>query len=148
MGEKPTAAGMGERSVNGLTLIDTDILIDAAHQINEATNHLNQIEQRSWLAISIITQMELVVGCRNKTELQKTERFLQRFQILKINEPICDHALEILQQDRLSHGLAIPDALIAATAITLNIPLLSKNQRDYRFISSLQLLPFPEISLT
>jgi predicted nucleic acid-binding protein len=48
-----------------------------------------------------------------------------------------------MQTYALSHGLQIPDALIAATALALNIPLLSKNQRDYRFISGLSLLPYP-----
>jgi predicted nucleic acid-binding protein len=37
----------------------------------------------------------------------------------------------------------IPDALIAATAMSVNQPFISKNQRDYRFISGLQLLPYP-----
>jgi len=38
---------------------------------------------------------------------------------------------------------ALVDALIAATAIALNQPFISKNQRDYQFISGLQLLPYP-----
>jgi hypothetical protein len=36
----------------------------------------------------------------------------------------------------------IADALIAATAIVIDAPLLSKNQRDYRFIQGLNLLPY------
>jgi predicted nucleic acid-binding protein len=48
-----------------------------------------------------------------------------------------------LRQYRLSHGLLIPDALIAATAINFNIPLLTKNQSDYRFIKEVNLLPYP-----
>jgi len=129
--------------MNTLTIVDTDILIDAARQITEAVKSLDEIEQKSALAISVITQMELFVGCRNKTEMQRTEHFLQRFQVLKLNEQISDTALGLLHQYRLSHGLAIPDALIAATAIALNQPFTSKNRRDYRFISQLQLLPYP-----
>ena len=129
-----------------LTIVDTDILIDAARQVREAVACLADIEQGSALAISAITQMELLVGCRNKTELRHTERFLQRFQVLKLNEPISDLAIDLLRQYRLSHGLAIPDALIAATAIVWNQSLISKNQRDYSFIKGLQLLPYPEPS--
>ncbi len=129
--------------MSALIIVDTDILIDAAWQVSEAVNCLDSIEQKSALAISVVTQMELVVGCRNKTELRNMERFLQRFQVLKLNEQICDTAVELLCQYRLSHGLAMPDALIAATAITLNQPFITKNQRDYRFISGLQLLPYP-----
>ena len=134
---------MGAQIVNALTIVDTDILIDAALQINKAIDCLDGLEQNSMLAISVITQMELFVGCRNKTELGNTKRFLQRFQVLKLSDQISDKAIGLLLQYRLSHGLAIPDALIAATAITFNQPFISKNQRDYRFISELRLLPYP-----
>jgi predicted nucleic acid-binding protein len=129
--------------VSGLIIIDTDILIDAARQIGEAVDTLVQIERQSVLAVSVITRMELLVGCRNKAELRNTERFLQRFHILKLNDLMCDIAVNLLRQYRLSHGLIIPDALIAATAIAMNQPFISKNQRDYCFISGLQLLPYP-----
>ena len=132
--------------MNELTIIDTDVLVDAARQISEAVDYLSQIERQSVLAVSVITQMELLVGCRNKTELRNTERFLQRFQVLKLNEATCDAALDLLRRYRLSHGLMIADALIAATAITINQPFISKNQRDYRFISGLQLLPYPGVT--
>ena len=87
--------------------------------------------------------MELIVGCRNKTELQHLEKFLRRYLIIKVNELITDKAIVLLSKYRLSHGLLIPDGLIAATAIVTNTPLLSKNQRDYRFIAGLNLLTYP-----
>lgn len=116
------------------TIVDTDILIDAAQKMESAIECLSRIENQSHLAVSVITQMELMVGCRNKTELRHTERFLRRFQVIKLSEAISDIALELVRNYRLSHGLLIPDALIAATAIASNQPLISKNQRDYRFI--------------
>jgi predicted nucleic acid-binding protein len=134
---------MGAYQVSDLILIDTDILIDAARQINEAVDFLTKVERQFVLTISVITHMELLIGCRNKTELRNTDRFLQRFQVIGLNEMICDIALDLLRQYRLSHGLLIPDALIAATAIATNLPLVTKNQRDYRFISGLQLFPYP-----
>ncbi|WP_020558258.1 type II toxin-antitoxin system VapC family toxin [Thiofilum flexile] len=125
------------------TLIDTDILIDASHADGIALSTLQHIEQTSHLAISIITEMELTVGCRNKTEVRELTKFLRRFEVIALNEGSSKIALKLLQQYRLSHGLAIPDSLIAATAIDLDIPLISKNQRDYRFITELHLLPYP-----
>ena len=124
-------------------LIDTDILIDVSRGIPIAINRLQSEVENSTLAISSITQMELIVGCRNKTELQSLEKFLQRYVIIKVDELITDKAIELLIQYRLSHGLLIPDGLIAATAIITDTPLLSKNQRDYRFISELNLLSYP-----
>lgn len=125
------------------TLVDTDILIDAAHKDDLAVSLLENLESTSELAISIVTQMELVVGCRNKTELRELAKFLRRFQIIHLSASISQLGLELLQQYRLSHGLLIPDGLIAATAIDANAPLISKNQKDYRFIEGLQLLPYP-----
>ncbi|HWQ14991.1 MAG TPA: PIN domain-containing protein [Roseiflexaceae bacterium] len=58
-------------------------------------------------------------------------------------EGVSDIATNLIRQYRLSHGLLIADAFIAATAITLGVPLVSKNQRDFRFISQLTLLPYP-----
>ena len=124
-------------------LVDTDILIDVSRSMPTAINRLKLEANTSTLAISSITQMELIVGCRNKTELQNLEKFLRRYLIIKVDELITDKAIELLSHYRLSHGLLIPDGLIAATAIVTNTPLLSKNQRDYRFISNLKLLPYP-----
>jgi predicted nucleic acid-binding protein len=36
----------------------------------------------------------------------------------------------------------IADSLIAATALVHDVPLISKNQADYRFIKGLNLLPY------
>lgn len=124
------------------TLIDTDVLIDAGRAVEVAIVQLETAAQNSTLAVSIITQMELLVGCRNRTELQILEHFLEQFEIIKLSEAMSDRAVSLLRNYRLSHGLLIADALIAATAIVIDAPLLSKNQRDYRFIQGLNLLPY------
>lgn len=126
-----------------VTLVDTDILIDAALDVRAAVDCLDTLENTSVLAVSVITQMELIVGCRNKAELRKMEQFLARFQIVPINEHISSTAVELLLKFRLSHGLLIPDALIAATAIDLDVDFASKNQRDYRFVENIKLLDYP-----
>jgi hypothetical protein len=125
------------------TIIDTDILIDVGRDVGEAIAYLEGLEANSQLAISAVTQMELIVGCRNKTELRDLEKFLSRFQLFKIGEAVSDQAAALLRQYRLSHGLLIADALIAATAMVNDYPFVSKNQRDYRFIDDLNLLPYP-----
>lgn len=134
---------MGVGPVSILTVVDTDILIDAARKVKEALECLGDIEEHSVAAISVITQMELFVGCRDEAEQRVAEHFLERFHVLRLTEQVSDTAVGLLRQYRLRHGLAIPDALIAATAIALNQPFISRNQRDFRFIKELQLLPYP-----
>ena len=124
-------------------LVDTDILIDVGRGINVAINRLQSEAKNLTLTISTITEMELIVGCRNKVELQQLRKFLRYYPIFKVNESICDQAIELLSKYRLSHGLLIADAFIAATAIVINAPLLSKNQSDYRFISEVNLRSYP-----
>lgn len=126
-----------------MTIIDTDILIDEGRGMSDAADFLNRIESTWPLAISVVTQMELTVGCRNKTEQRQLSRLLSRFRVLSITTDISDRAVHLLQQYNLSHGLLIPDALIAATALTLGEPFATKNQRDFRFVDGLNLLKYP-----
>lgn len=126
-----------------MILIDTDTLIDIGRNAKEALECLQKIEARYSVAISVVTQMELIVGCRDKNELRHLVRFLERFEILSLEGAICTRAVGLLQQYRLSHGLLIADALIAATAIAVQCRFISKNQRDYRFIENLRLLSYP-----
>lgn len=78
-----------------MILVDTDILIDVSRQVAEAMACVEWMETHLAMAISVITQMELLVGCRNKTKLRKTESFLKRFDIVKLNEQISDTATAI-----------------------------------------------------
>jgi hypothetical protein len=117
-------------------------LIDVSRGNEKAIVYLQNLTTNGSLAVSLITQMELLVGCRNKQETVLLDKFLKRFQIIKLNEAISMIAVDLLRQYRLSHGLLMPDALIAATALSLDSGLATKNQRDYRFIDSLNLLTF------
>lgn len=127
-----------------LVLIDTDVLIEVGRGVREAVICLQQIEQQASPAISAISQMELTIGCSSKSELRSLDRFLPRFRIVKLNEQISDTAIDLLHRYRLSHGLLIADALIAATALSLDASFLTRNQRDYRFIKGLSLLMYPQ----
>jgi predicted nucleic acid-binding protein len=43
---------------------------------------------------------------------------------------------------KLSHGIEIPDALIAATALYKNYELYTYNIKDYKFIHKLKLYKY------
>lgn len=57
-------------------MVDTDVLIDVGRGQSEAIACLELIEQRSSLAISVVTQMELMIGCRDKKEIRALDQFL------------------------------------------------------------------------
>lgn len=50
-----------------------------------------------------------------------------------------DEAGSFIESYYLSHGLMIPDAVIAATAKFHNIPLLTFNTKDFKFIPGIKL---------
>lgn len=132
----------GDNLLAEAVLVDTDILIDAGRGSRAAVEFLEILEQSGQLVISIVTQMELIVGCRNKDELHVVNNFLRRFQIIPINEPTSQRAVDLLREYRLGHGLLIADALIAATALDGNCSLATGNHRHFRFILELELLAY------
>lgn len=89
--------------------------------------------------------MELLVGCRDKDEQQTLYDFLDTCgaEILQIHSSISADAAQLMQEYQLSHGLRIADALIAATALQRDLPLITKNQKDFRYIEELTLPSYP-----
>lgn len=126
-----------------LILVDTNVLIDFERGSEKTGALLAHLEEAYELGISIVTHMEMIIGCRNNRELANAEKIAHRFGIHTVTPAIAQIALDLLRQYRLSHGLLIPDALIAATAFALQIPLLTANQRDFRFIEGIRCLPYP-----
>jgi len=87
---------------------------------------------------SAVTEMELVVGCRNKSELRELSRLLKQVNIIPITPEITTTAIKLLHAYRLSHGLLIADALIAATSIASKRTLSSGNAKHFSMIKELQ----------
>jgi predicted nucleic acid-binding protein len=124
-------------------ICDTDVIIDyfdARQNRHEETRIiLEQTIGFQNILISSITKMELILGATNKADLQKISKNLNRFGVLLINPEINLRAIDLVQSYRLSHGLALADAMIAATAIQTELKLFTYNNKDFKFISKLSL---------
>jgi predicted nucleic acid-binding protein len=79
-------------------LVDTEVLVDASRRVGEAIACLRQVERQALPAASTITHMELIVGCRDKAELRKMDRFLARFHLVRLNEQVADTAVDLLRR--------------------------------------------------
>ncbi|MDW8395613.1 MAG: type II toxin-antitoxin system VapC family toxin [Anaerolineae bacterium] len=123
-----------------LLVVDTDVLVELGRGNQQIKDQLLELERTHSLAASAVTQMELVVGCRNEEELNALARFLARFAILHIDQQISREAVRLMLNYRLSHTLLMADALIAATALVYSAPPLTRNQRHFRFVAGLILL--------
>ena len=56
------------------------------------------------------------------------------YDVVQIDSTISVKAIELIESYRLSQGLQIPDAIIAATSIVYQIPLYTYNLKDFDFI--------------
>jgi predicted nucleic acid-binding protein len=83
--------------------------------------------------------MELLQGTQNKAETIQLKKKLKAYNVIHFNEKTSKLSIELIEQFRLSHGLLIPDAIIAATAITYGLKLFTYNVKDFKFIPGLKL---------
>ena len=67
---------------------------------------------------------------------------MRRFASVPVDAAICERAVDLVRRYHLSHGLLLADALIAATALVHALLLLTKNARDFRFVTGLTLEPY------
>lgn len=121
-----------------MILCDTNIIVELYKGNSETINALQSLGVRQ-IAISAVTQAELFYGAINKTELIQIQKQLNLFHILPIDQDISEQFIQLMAQYSLSHKLAIPDALIAATALVHNLHLYTLNTKDFRFVEGLTL---------
>ena len=126
--------------MSNYVLCDTCVIIDF---MNERSHVLKELQNRNMtLFINSIIEMELFQGARNKNELRAIEKKLCSFRLLDMQQVIFDLATDYVRAYRLSHGLALPDAVIGATAIYYQISLLTYNRKDFKFLPEIQLADF------
>ncbi len=105
-------------------IFDTNILIDYLKGINAAAEEIARFEIK---AISIITYIEVLVGLDDEITIKSVKQFLNTFEIILVNQKIAD--LSILA--RKKHKLKVPDAIIFATAQSLDALLVTRNTKDF-----------------
>lgn len=101
-----------------VAVVDTDVLID----------HLRghrRLGAAAVLAYSTVTRCELFTGTDNPDVVR---RLLAALVEVDVDRGIAE-AAGVIRKDR---GLAVPDALVAATALGLGVPLITRNARHFR----------------
>lgn len=120
-------------------LVDTDVLIDVAKGKEGAAEYLDSLDA-PW-SLSIITAMELLVGAKDKRDIEKIDQLISAFSAVPLSAAAGDTAYRLLARFAKSHGLRVFDAIIAATAIEEGRILVTRNQKHFRMIPNLK----PEI---
>ena len=122
-------------------LFDTDIFIWAQRGNTGAAKLMNQAPRR---LVSAISWMEFLQGARSAAEFRLSKRFLLDlgFEVVPVTEETSHRAMVYIEQFALSHGLTATDALIAASAVELQMPLATSNSKHFKAIPSLELKVF------
>jgi predicted nucleic acid-binding protein len=131
---------VGKEIMADYLLCDTCTIIDFINGRKQTLPDL--LAQDVKLFINSIIEMELLQGARDKNELRVIEKKLRSFRLVAMQQEILDLATEYVRTYRLSHGLALPDAIIGATAIYYRIPLYTYNTKDFKFLPDIQLTTF------
>lgn len=121
-----------------MVLCDTNIFIHAFNGDAKTISVLQNIGYDNIL-LSSITVMELYQGMGNKKELQEMKRKIKYYDVLEVDVEISKLATQLIDQFNLSHGLLIPDAIIAASAVVHQIELFTYNVKDFQFIPNIKL---------
>lgn len=117
-------------------LIDTNIgiyLLNGSLNQN-ALQFLEPIINDSY-GISVITKIELLgFAFTDTNQLLETRNFINDGIIYTLTDEIVEQTI-ILRQN---YKIKLPDAIIAATAITFDFTLISRNDKDFESIAGLK----------
>lgn len=108
-------------------LVDTDVLIDHLRGTHRLPADLRPV------AISVITRCELFAGGDDSV-------LLRRFLSPMIELPVDSAIAELAGRTRRETGIATADALIAATALTHRLPLMTRNRRHFDRVAELRVV--------
>jgi predicted nucleic acid-binding protein len=120
---------------NNSTLIDTGIIIRHLRNDSRANQLLDYLERKGDIKVSVITLMEILVGCRSQAEEGNSLLLFERVLPLSVNKDIAAKAALLIKKYPKVFGKGIqrgtPDAIIAATTWQENRVLITLNTRQF-----------------
>lgn len=123
-------------------LVDTTVLVDCLRNREMA---LEFVVKNGSLKVSFATCAELIQGVKNKSEQAKVQKLMNLFTIDWGSEAIGQSTLRIMDEFQLKQKLGFIDALIASTAITSDLVLVTDNVKHFRGIEGLVVKKLTEV---
>jgi toxin FitB len=118
-------------------LLDTNILIYywKGDIPKGEMEHVEEILMHSFI-ISIITKIELLGWRKHTREGYEIARdFLDRAEILPIDDDLAEYTIEL----KRNNNIKLADALIAATALSNELVLVTRNEDDFSILTNLEI---------
>lgn len=104
-------------------VFDTNILIDYLRGVQDARSEIAYHQGR---AISLVTWMEVLAGVPEGAEAD-TRAFLDQFDLIDIDAPVAEQAVEL----RRTRQLKLPDAIIWASALVSGRILVTRDVKAF-----------------
>ena len=115
-------------------LLDTNIVL---YLLNGEETLIPLLEEKN-LFLSFITQLELLSAKYIKPEdISKIKQFISECTVIDITQEIKEHTIQFRQ----SYSLKLPDCIIAATSLWLNMPLITADS-DFKRVDAIDLIYF------
>lgn len=114
-------------------LLDTNVVL----YLLRGDEQLVELLQGANAYVSVVTRIELFSQAKLGQENEKLiEAFLEQCTLVQLDPTVQDITIGI----RKRHGLKVPDAMIAATAVYLNVQLITADKQFSRLKDEVSLL--------
>ncbi|HBY73923.1 MAG TPA: hypothetical protein DEG44_04515 [Candidatus Kerfeldbacteria bacterium] len=118
--------------IRGRLLVDSDVIINYLRQTSDTVQLIDTLHANGRrFACSTITVLEVLRGMR-KHEQTVTVKLLDSMHHYPVTDAVVQTAWKLFRKRRV-HGTTLPflDSIIAATALTEKLSLLTYNSKDY-----------------
>jgi predicted nucleic acid-binding protein len=124
-------------SAGNYLLLDTSVLIAHLRKIPGVRALLERFREQMFFAISAITLVEVWQGAK-PAETEQTRLLLQGLDTVALDSALAEKAGQLAYQLRMQgYTCDLADAVIGATAINMNAPLLTTNTKHFEAIPGL-----------
>ena len=121
-------------------LLDSSILIDVLRNHPRAKTYLRRVSHAGTGAIHAASVAEIVVGTLDGADLRKALDLLRQFPWIHALEADSETTLTRFISLHLAQQIEYRDCVIAATALRLDMPVATTNDKHFRPIPGLQLI--------
>jgi predicted nucleic acid-binding protein len=121
--------------MNGILLDTNTVIYYLQRQFpEEAMDFVDNMLANANPCLSVITEIELLCWkVATPQDIKLLQDFINDSTVIELEKSIKLKAIEIRRQ----HKIKLPDTIIAATALTYQIPLITRNVVDFKDIAGL-----------